>query len=515
MKRLTEDVATHGTAATYTEAQLQERLTSGGAAIGLRFDVLDRQLNVVKNVQPPDVFSASVQVDTSREVIGSLGLSCLPDTQINTPFRYRLKPWFRIRMRDGGIAEWPMGVYVWGIPTRHNIGMPDETWDLTLGDQTQILQLASPGPDGFAAPKGAHISGLIQHIVGDILGFDTSGIVHTAVVLNEHVHWGLTSISAQQAQADYAHELRIFHQEQKTYHRELDDYHRAEQARKARQKWDAAVYKNEMAAYHAEVAAWKHAHPAHHGGHHGRHGGHVQHERMPAFPHPHLVHEKPLGHPPRAPKPPKRPPRFGGKIGTTWLQILRLLHQRAGYAAPWFDNTGRYRAMPQIQYESAPPSVYWNDQQDGIMIAPVDITDGMKHLCNRVICRSHQINGLYDFQMADLNTLIPGHPLSQEQIGFYIDVMVHDQFADTNDQLLQTATAELRRRLAAYQEMTLHSLAWPVGEVNDVVAVRYSTDVELADYTNFLETGWQIDLMTGEMQHTLARITPPVLSEDS
>jgi hypothetical protein len=499
VRHLLQDMVTTGTTAVYTEAQVRERLTSGGAAVSCRFDILDKYLNVVTTAGTIQAVAATVSVDTSRELTGSLGMTMLPNQAMNFPFRYRVKPWFRMRMLDGGIVEWPLGVYVWNVPTRNDAGMPDETWDVTLADQLHTLQLASPGPLGYAAPKGAHISALIAQILGQ-LGLSTAGVLHTNAILDENVHWGLTSLSQQQAERLYQAELQHYNAEMKHWNAEMAAYRRAQANRANREKLDKAIYANQMKQYRRDLYIYR-SHP-----HKGKH----------APQHPHMKQEPPLAHAPKRPTKPKRPPRFAGKPTLSWLTILKVLHQRAGYSAPWFDMNGIYQARPQTAYESAAPAISFSDTQKGVIMTPIDVKDGLAHLCNRVICRSHTVNGFFDFQMADLNTVIPGHPLSQAQIGFYIDVLVHDQFATNSVQLLATATAELRRRLAAYQEVDVTTLPWPVSEVNDVVAIRYSTDAELSPAAgiNFLETAWDLDLFTGAHQHTLARITPPTLSED-
>lgn len=178
----------------YTDAQLAERLTADGAAVGTRLEVLDSGNNVVTGI-PISATAVSVQIDTTRQVVGSLTMTMLPSALINFPFLYRVRPWYRLGMLDGGVAEWPMGIYLWNVPTRNGLGLGDETWTVTLGDLTHLLQLTGPGPNGYTAKKGATVTTIMADIVAS-LGLDPSGIAHNPATLAGDMHWGLTSSSS-------------------------------------------------------------------------------------------------------------------------------------------------------------------------------------------------------------------------------------------------------------------------------------------------------------------------------
>lgn len=389
-----QDLATN-VVGNYTNAQLYERLTGDGAAIGCRFDILDSTLAKVGSISDLQVFEASISLDTTRDVVGSLGFRMLPNTAVNYPFLYRIQPWFRVQMLDGNIAEWPMGVYVWNIPTRNNAGMANEEWSLTLGDLCHILTLAGPGPNGFHIPAGANLTQHIAAVLVEVFGrdVDITGITHSTKTATANLSWGLTM--------------------------------------------------------------------------------------------------------------------QGTNVVTTWFDVLTKLHQLLGYHGPWFDAIGRYRAQPQPDLDTAKAYKTYYDGTDSILKTPIAPTDDLSNVCNRVIARGHSAKGIYALATADLNTLSPGHKLSQNVLGFYIDVAINDAHSSTLPDLQITADAELHRRLARYQQIEIDTLAWPVHEAYDIIGLQYSTDAEFTgDGVVCLETAWDFDLFTGEMTHQLQRITP-------
>lgn len=459
-----QDLLTNATGG-YTYAQVYERLTSGGAVHSCRFDILDNNLNKLTNLGSIQAFETMVEYDTSRQIVGSLGLTMLPNEAINLPYVYRIRPWFQLEMLDGGLTEWPMGVYLWNKPQRDNLGRPDEYWTLTLGDLGTLLQLAGPGAAGHVAPAGSVISTMVAQIVGG-LGMDTSGIVHTDAQLSADLHWGVYG---------------------------------------SRKTADDA-----MARYHARYVAWtqaeanwrkeiKHLYSMGLPGHHAK--------SMDLHKLTSLISKVKRAQPKKPVKPQQTLP-FSGQPGTAWIDILTQLHQMAGFFPPWFDLTGRYRATPQPDLPTAVEVRQYTDGSSGTLVTPGQQVDDLSALCNRVYAQGSSASGYYDLGVADLDVLVPGHPLSQRAIGFYIDVVVQDQVSTTPTGLLATATAELHRRVNSMSQYNMDTLPWPVHEAFDILGLTMSQDAEIGAGVKTLETNWSLDLRTGEMTHVMQQITP-------
>lgn len=187
----------------YTVTQLDTILRSGAASCGCRFDVLDQSMSYLGQLSY--VSSATVDMDPTRLIPGSLTLSMLPDPLLpiatTVPFTRLIRPWFRVRMPDGGVAEWPMGVYVWTKPTETFQGVNGiTTWDVQLGDQTHLLVLGGPGLEGFAVPSTQAITTAINTILQLALPYSPSlaGIVQSGAVTAGPLSWNL--LTSQQPQ---------------------------------------------------------------------------------------------------------------------------------------------------------------------------------------------------------------------------------------------------------------------------------------------------------------------------
>jgi len=195
---------TQGNTGRYTVAQLEAAVVSPAARIGPRFEVFDLtssdpigELSMVSG--------ASIDMDASRAISRGLHLTfpeadpLLPwDTTV--PFTRLIKPWFRLGMPDGGIVEWPQGVYVWQPPTRNIVSVdpygleePVATWDVTLGDQAAFLLYGGPGPRGWNIPPNTNISGAIAETLTRGMPFapDLSGIETGTAVTAGPLTWML------------------------------------------------------------------------------------------------------------------------------------------------------------------------------------------------------------------------------------------------------------------------------------------------------------------------------------
>lgn len=176
----------------YTDAQVVAQLRSGHAAHSSRFDVLDNDLSVIGALAT--VRSATVEHDVDRKIKGSLSLTMLPDESLLGQFlRRRIRPWYRLQMPDGGIAEWPMGVYPWTRPQRQRGREGNEEWSATLGDQLHLLDLGGPGTGGFSVSAGQRVDSGLRALLARVGLTDGSGIGSIESTFPIATTWSLNS----------------------------------------------------------------------------------------------------------------------------------------------------------------------------------------------------------------------------------------------------------------------------------------------------------------------------------
>lgn len=181
----------------YSAAQCETQLRSGSAAVGCRFDVLDTERVKIGEIGKvgvdEGVTAATVEYMADRPVPGALRLTLLPDTDlVNRIFTRYVQPFFRLVMPDGGIAEWSMGVFIWGAPNRTLPSRGNEGWDITLGDLTHVLVSGGPGPTGFTVGTGTSIDVAISNAIIAAGFTDTSGVEGANIETSADVVWGLT-----------------------------------------------------------------------------------------------------------------------------------------------------------------------------------------------------------------------------------------------------------------------------------------------------------------------------------
>lgn len=175
----------------YSHDEVAARLAESSYPFGTKFEVLSSSLAVERQLQDA-VRDATVDMNVDRVVKGSLAMRMIPDLElVNQLFRKRIKVWWRLGMPDGGIAEFPMGVYIWNVPTRDLASLRVEEWAVTLGDQCHILDAGGPGPVGFTALAGERITDAIKRAV-QLIGFtDTTGILDSPKLVGQQTTWGL------------------------------------------------------------------------------------------------------------------------------------------------------------------------------------------------------------------------------------------------------------------------------------------------------------------------------------
>lgn len=195
----------------------------------------------------------------------------------------------------------------------------------------------------------------------------------------------------------------------------------------------------------------------------------------------------------------------------TWLTVAEDLLDSIGYTSVWFDGDGRPRAQPHAVLSKASPEVTYTTGQDGVVLRPQRSKHNPARIANRVFCRAQRRNGDLLYGMADLDDVVPGHPLSHGVIDRYIDAVEDVHVAPSKSALDARARKKLLQRISTYQTFTLDTMAWPVHEAFDTVGVSIAGDTELDGENVFHERRWSMVLRSrggdeGTMTHDLARL---------
>lgn len=195
----------------------------------------------------------------------------------------------------------------------------------------------------------------------------------------------------------------------------------------------------------------------------------------------------------------------------TWLSIAEDLLDSIGYTSVWFDGDGKPRADPVAVLSRAAADVVYDTSEEGVVLRPQRTEHDPGRVANRVFCRAQRRNGDLLYGMADLDDVVPGHPLSKGVIDRYIDVVVDVDIAPSKSALEARARKKLLGRVSTYQTQELETLAWPVHEAFDVVGVSIAGDSEFGDLALLHERSWSMVLRSdgrkeGTMEHRLSRL---------
>jgi hypothetical protein len=130
--------------------------------------------------------------------------------------------------------------------------------------------------------------------------------------------------------------------------------------------------------------------------------------------------------------------------------------------------------------------------------------------------------------VVQLDDFLPQHPLSFANTRHWISAPYNLQDPPSYEALYAAGLVELVRRLTMYEKYTMTTSGFlGLHEADEVVGIRIPNDPELSNeaiiqvlqpfenlgivvppdyqYHTFLEQGWELDLMTGDMKHTLGR----------
>lgn len=186
----------------YTSSQVAAVLHSGVNSVTSNYQILNRHFDVIGEVNPQGgtpsdergVFYSKVEWQVDRTVIGALSLRNMPDYTnlgIDKKFQRFIKPFVSVRMPNGGFASYALGVYLWhGEPKRKFVGINHETWELTLGDQLQMLDMTGPTTGGFIVGKGQPLTDAIVAILQQTpVRQDYTGIISSPATASQALTW--------------------------------------------------------------------------------------------------------------------------------------------------------------------------------------------------------------------------------------------------------------------------------------------------------------------------------------
>lgn len=186
----------------------------------------------------------------------------------------------------------------------------------------------------------------------------------------------------------------------------------------------------------------------------------------------------------------------GGSL--SWYDVLVSLHRTAGFADPWFDADGRYRATPYPQITGG-STVSYTTAADSLIFPDLETGQDAADFCNRVIVRVQGANTVLVVDADDYRWWLPG---AQGNLGYYVDKPITVAATQSTDVLLLAGLAALDAGLTVQDTVTWRTWFNPVHEMLELVQLTIVDDRDYNTPRLVLETGWSLDLETGVMTHT-------------
>lgn len=199
----------------------------------------------------------------------------------------------------------------------------------------------------------------------------------------------------------------------------------------------------------------------------------------------------------------------GSPSPMTWLDVLRQLHEGAGGYPPWFDLSGRYRFTIAPDIRNAQPSFTYAATADSIA-SGFRTTNDLSLLANRVVGRANNAGGFMGLVIADADELLPNHPMAKRNLGFYMTKTLDFPTVGSYAELTPATNFALLDRLSRTESLTLRTEAMPAHEAYEFVGVQWAGDPILDTVQRYRERGWDLDLFSGDMTHTLYRAADDV-----
>lgn len=149
----------------WTEADIDNALRSSGRYVTYRYELLD-QNNVHIDWLDGWVSNASIEHSSFADIQRTAQFQILHNRDINY-LTSRIRPWMRLRMRDGQWFEWPFGMFLLSTP-KHTHGAGEIE---TVQAYDQLLVLHEDIPDTrFTVQQGTNVIEAARQILLD-LGF--------------------------------------------------------------------------------------------------------------------------------------------------------------------------------------------------------------------------------------------------------------------------------------------------------------------------------------------------------
>lgn len=177
----------------YSHFDVMARLASTSCPVGCRFDLLDNSNQVIGSLDT--ITAATVSADVDRKINGMLTMDMLGDRRlVDQLLQRRVRPWFRIRMGDGGVAEWAMGIYQYTEPDRTVEAVGVDLWRISMPDLTYLPESSGPDLPGYTAPAFTFVLTHVENILRTCGITDFSGIEPTGAQLPSETFWGLVRV---------------------------------------------------------------------------------------------------------------------------------------------------------------------------------------------------------------------------------------------------------------------------------------------------------------------------------
>ena len=441
----------------YSRGQVAAQLSASSAVHSARFDLVDRALNVVGVL---DVTAAVVDWDGNRPLARSLRLTMVPRTELlDVPYRLLVKPWYLLKMDnvDGGWAEFPLGAYVFSAPERavkENAAPGSGTSD-TAGDG-----IAPENPELWTLTLADQTHYLDAGGVGPV-GFTVpqNGVL-TDAIASALVRANFTDLNGIASSAATATTGLTW---------------------SLRTGADATTWAQVLVPGTGAFGTSRNLA--------GRWYFRYEWQQV----------STPLS-----------------DQVTTWLGVCAQLHRQLGYSPPYFDlDDDRYIAEPAADYSllAGAPTISYSAGQTTLLLPGVSITPNLSAVANRAIVTQTNPTGPQDVAIADLDTLIPGHPLSRGVVGFYIDVAGTSPGGASYPQLQAQANTMLYTAVRTYESVRFTTMPNPAHDAWEIVSLQTANDPVFGTAQLCAEQAWSWDLFAGVMTHDARRLGIPATAQ--